>query len=562
MKSIVLLLEGLQRLPFEIVIRICEYLPRTYIIDCFIWLTESRLRDAVISEYFQDKLILDYSQKKVPTELVEQMDSMYMCKDSFTIYGKKLIEEFLDFNQDIHFRKLTLKMGSKKKSDHLQMDKIYKINSMGKIDRISLVMNGSPDRPLSVLFDNLPNVYELSTFKDTRMFYQTDILLQWPNLNSFKAEYSTIAWSQINFPLSLKTLNIVGFPKTNFAGFRFPESIETLIMVAEGGQRFCLKFPMDILPLNLKSLKLVDFGIVNFYIGKLSQSLILIDVTHNYIEDFGMRIGFLTSISWPPLLERIGLTYSNINNQTIKQLDLIGWSDGLRLLDLTGNRFSSLSFVNCLPQSLSDLNLSRCCLNFEFFSDPLKFPNSLTKLSMQKCHIKSLNLLEFPPLVEEIYLDFNEIKDLNGSFIRWTHLSRLKIISLASNQISTILTWSPPNSLQVLNLHNNLITEVCATILFNQGQNTKYSNLRSIDLGQNKIAYIDKHASVPRNVNKLNFASNPLDLVPLNSAFFTKNLNELILEDTKVSWLGFQGNSPRILIKYLESLNTTEDKVL
>ncbi|ODV66100.1 L domain-like protein [Hyphopichia burtonii NRRL Y-1933] len=266
------------------------------------------------------------------------------------------------------------------------------------------------------------------------------------------------------------------------------------------------------------------------------------------------------SVVWPHSLESMKFTRCNVDDRILKQLDSIGWPANLRHLELFDLEFSSLAFLNNLPQTLDELNMVYCySAQFSAFEDSpkrIQFPKYLRRLNLASCRIGSLSILEFPPFLRELDLSGDRLHDLleyEGGDIRWIDLVYLESIVLKYNSISSLRSWFPPVSLKYLNLCGCDLSEITGEApIFNERQNKVYSNLRRIDLTNTHLFRIDDLVCVPPNVYKLDLVCNTnLELIPLHLKFFTSRLCELDLYNTPFNDLSIHNSYFDDKIKYV-----------
>lgn len=583
------LLNQFPRLPFDLIIGICEHLRAEHVLKCLICLENSKLRKQLINTYFQGRMdfyLSDphdryyYTSKPKLYRLCWYLNhSPIWCFGLFDEY-----ENFLDSNPDINPPKLKLIDFS---STHLMSNRYFKkyfSRFSSKVDKLLLEMDVVYE-DLNTLVDMLENVYGIVSGSFEKCIEQLEdgVLLKWNNLSLFRTKEPRLKdWSRIKFPPSLKTFKLEFCHKIDLSTLKIPASVEN-ISICNLGEFKCtydqfdhpvpVEFPLEIFPLCLKTLEIHYIHrkklYFNFNVKKLPRSLTSIDLNFTNILDFGSeKDNFNPSVSWPPLLETIKLMSCSINYSSIGQLSSMGWPKGLRYLDLCENDISSLSWVNFLPERLDEIRLYTCdSVDPWECTERVRFPSYMTNIAAYS--LKSLSIMEFPVYLKVLSLRYSNIKDLNEYEevnISWAKLTNLESLDLSKNKISCLLYWDPPTNLKFLNLSDNQLAEITSDCpIFDGSQNKRYSKLRKILLKSSNIHRIDDLVCVPPNLSELLLTENTeLDLVPLHRKFLTPNLKELHLYRTKVPHMEHNNTyfSPKLIyvnMIQLERLGPNDD---
>lgn len=560
------LLYQFPRLPFELIIEICNNLLGKDVLKCFTYLKDSKLRRALIDRFFQGRLDFRLSPHGFPRGRFPS--GIYWWLKHSKIWNFILlveVEYFLDLNQDINPPKLKLIDESSTSLISNHFFKRYVNRFSSEVDQLMLEMD-VVNEDLDFLVDNLENVYGVvfGNFERCIDQLQDGSLLKWKNLSLFRARESELNdWSRLKFPSSLKTFQLSRCKNIDLSTLVIPSSVENIVIYGLGVFKFTydefycrnpVEFPFEIFPSGLKTLVIDRIQPDNFEfiisVKKLPRNLVSLELYNTNILDFGSGDAKLdSSDSWPPSLEIIKLVNCMFEGSNLKQFYSTVWPENLRLLDLSENEFSSLSFLTCLPHSLDELHLTKCnLLEFDSVHGPIeriKFPKYLKKLFMGECKLKNLKAIEFPVYLSVLCLRKNYIEDLceyEGENVSWADLVNLKTLNLLFNNISSLLYWYPPPNVKYLELSHNHFNEISSDCpIFNGSQNMKYSGLRTLDLVGFFILYIDPQVSVPPNLVRLDLRFNKgLALVPIPLNFFTHSLRELYWGDTKFRHLGVQ----------------------
>ncbi|ODV66775.1 L domain-like protein [Hyphopichia burtonii NRRL Y-1933] len=549
------------KLPADIVVDIYGYLPGKDVLKSFLYLKSSNSRKEVIGRYFQGRMDFclsphDYYWDSYPSRVYWWLKQS--SNWNFIISAE--IQSFLDLNQDINPPRLKLLDETSTSILSNPFFKRYITRFSSKVDQLILEMD-EVNEDLEVMVNKVENVYGVifGSFNKCLSQMENGVLLEWKKLSLFRTgEPKLKDWSNIKFPSSLKTFQLCGCYEVDFSTLKIPDSVEHIVISDLEVSRptdgdldhpVLENFPLEIIPSGLKTLSIQRFWLERFTyiisVKNLPQTLKNLDLYQVEVELGPENYNFDSTRLWPPLLEKIKLTKCSINDSKLMQLNSMSWPEKLRVLDLSGNGFSSLSFLNYMPQNLDQLNLSGYkFLDFDIFretTETIKFPKYLTKLNMGRCKIKCLNVIELPPFLKTLSLYYNEIKDLRAyeaENITWSKLVYLESLDLSHNPILSLRSWYPPDNLAFLDLSRTSLTILrpdCS--IFAENRNKKYSKLKSITL-RGSLMYINYLVCVPPNLSKLDLSFNyMLNLVPLHSKFFTPNLRELCLCKTKIEHL-------------------------
>ena len=178
------------------------------------------------------------------------------------------------------------------------------------------------------------------------------------------------------------------------------------------------------------------------------------------------------------------LNLSNINLVGFKNISLEQFPEKIEYLDLSFNTLGS--FI---------VNKER--------------PN-VKNISLRRTNLTSLDGFNFECLKNLQSLDLSE--NILGDFplIKWSALSNLNALFLSNMNLSNLdplRQFSADSSLKFLNLSNNLISSSLLAL-------NKLSSLKTVDLSNNKLEFIEKEAFINLNIFYLYLQNNRLKSLP------------------------------------------------
>ena len=192
------------------------------------------------------------------------------------------------------------------------------------------------------------------------------------------------------------------------------------------------------------------------------------------------------------------LTYLDLSNNTLRNLDVLTSMTSLAEINLNHNAVTDLSALKELP------NLVKLCVNFNALSTltPISSCVRLNHLEADNNHLTSLSGMEKLPLLSHLSVDYNDLTDVSilAGNVELTNLSiasntitdisalstlnKLKVFDFSSNQIAALPAWPDGCALTTIDGSYNALTDINS--LKNMQQLTHvymdYNLLTNIDL--------------------------------------------------------------------------------
>lgn len=558
----------LPRLPWSIIKDVLLHLPAHIIQD--VLLRVPHLRSFIIELYYSNEIHLILSPAHRPHLCVADSQTLELI--DISTYGE--IDDFLDANPEIvpnTFKVITsqdvwsLESLLQKHAEHLSRAFCLQIY----VDKHELT-----EDQLSLLF-SFPNLVKLQTSRVKFISTTGALSRSFETLQSLKEVVllgNEIAdWSLVKLPPNLEHLDVSWFASLDVTSIQLPDSLVYLYWNQVGLHDKVFK--KLLFPRSLRTLMLTYNSLHSINVSLLPQSLETIDLSSNSLREFTYVDGHA---QWPPNLESIILNNNLLDDDSLKQLRQIEWPSTLKNLRLDVNNFTSLEYLDTLPDGLKYLDLSesslrsfrvkhnpddypffvfppsldllniQCCKELRYDSEDgvvhtrIRFPDDLSTLNLTESNCEDLVHFYFPSKLQSLALAGNRLKDLNSynlsingkDIINWSQLQHLKDLDLFYNLIDGLLHWEPPKSLLKLDLRRNqfkILTSV-STPLFNR-RNAQFGRLRVLNLEQNLIHTIDPDFCLPQSLQTLNLSGNSL------SQFnFTENIaNHPSLRDLDLS---------------------------
>ncbi|ODQ80377.1 hypothetical protein BABINDRAFT_161325 [Babjeviella inositovora NRRL Y-12698] len=300
---------------------------------------------------------------------------------------------------------------------------------------------------------------------------------------------------QIHFPPNLVNLEMWWNPRDPVVQncshpLKFPESLTRLKIGHMRVPMSCLRsLPCRLQELGLfYPLGLDGDGCFGFTTG-LPPSLVCLTLEASNTTS-------LADIVLPPRLEEFHLSGTRILSIPVTYR----FPQTLRTLSLAGNKdFKAVH--RRLPFNLEGLDLS-CCLLTPRVIAMVKFPASIQRLNLAGNHLPSLTFLEsLPPTLIDLNMSNNELTYIGGSLV---FPSSLRVLSLDSNPdlfIKRLLRdLKLPRHLRTLSMRDTGITSLKGLRI--------PQNLRSLDVSANNITVIDNFRAPLLEV--LHLGGNPL----------------------------------------------------
>lgn len=340
-----------------------------------------------------------------------------------------------------------------------------------KICAITVAENGLVS-PMTILNYTVGGVIEPVVFADAEMESAMRGVLQ---IEDSKTLYTNDLWqiTEFNLPNNITYLDDL----SNLA------YLEKLSIESKHLDSFDFLIPLS----NLKTLELKDCtfpAVAMETLGKLPklQELIMDNCGLSTIAD---------------LAGAQGLTYVNIANNTVRNLEVLSTMPGLQKLDLQHNAVVSLEPLQSLA-NLEELNVS---YNAVTSLAPLSSCSFLTTLDASHNQIETTDGLSPLALLENVALDYNKISEINSlsgctrlkrltfsnnnvsTLSPVANLDRLEVLDFSYNRVSEMPTFSPASPLQVVDGSYNVVKSIDSL--------GKLSELTYVYMDYNKISSVD-----------------------------------------------------------------------
>ncbi|KAK6465752.1 hypothetical protein DFJ63DRAFT_310835 [Scheffersomyces coipomensis] len=567
-------------LPDDLILNILDQLDEEYINEVFLFLQP--LNQAIISHYHGKRLnfvLAPSSRNQTPLSQTRKMNLI-------TYYPLSSIEEFLQNHPHINTHTLTLSAASEFYSLRDLMIK-YRHRFSNEIQNIEIYIEkfelSIEDFSFLLSFPNISRLY----FARVSCL---DYLTYEPIFNHLPIDYTSLKeiillgssvndWSQVEFPSSVKHLDISWNDVLNPITINIPSSVEELYLNSINITNEVIH--RLIFPQTLKNLTLTNNDFSQFLISKLPRKLNKLDISTNNIDTFNV----INGIGWPTTLSALLMANCHINDTKLKQLSMIDWPQDLNDLVLNNNSIESFEYLQTLPDTLIQLNLQFTNLttfkvnhDSEFFQFPMNlkvlklagtkfwyqnlkadtyaqhhrivFPPNLVELDLSECKIDALQYFEFPESLTTLYLAHNKIDDIctynsvDGS-INWKQLSSLKSVDFMNNLINdkSLQQWIPPANLQSVDFQGNSRLHFLSNELpiFNEKYSANTSNLKSINFMSSSIRKFNPNIILPINLVKLSLSSGQLNKFHVSENLASHpNLKELDLSYCDLTSITFE----------------------
>lgn len=214
------------------------------------------------------------------------------------------------------------------------------------------------------------------------------------------------------------------------------------------------------------------------------QNLVFLDLTDNQIE----RISCLDGL--------ISLTVLLLGKNRISDISgVISVKQTLRVLDLHGNKITSIAQKICQLHELKSLNLAANNLR-QIQEDDFKGLNQLKELNIKRNRIKKINGFDDLYALERLWMCHNEIEKVN-------HLSCLK----KAMNLREITIENNPVSLAG-DCISFLVSHLKRLTSFNQMQVTEQVRRAAMDWRKNKELYDSNHSELSSDIRREEIISN------------------------------------------------------
>lgn len=319
----------------------------------------------------------------------------------------------------------------------------------------------------------------------------------------------SITYSQIKrfeSPPKLQVLKLSTYTGGPFNLKMLPPTLTTLDLNIASHYKGNWSALLKLLPPTLRILRLSEFEGESFQLELLPHTLTTLALTVNTLCEITGTL--------PELLESVSLS-GGLN--LLERISSQGWPPRLRHLELDRHPYFSLFCVHDVLQCLRTLHILRCgiegnpfpsfsCLVelevyvLKILSELIEFPSTLQKLSLCEDNLTSLEVFDFPVLLETLDLSYNEIVDLD-TFPAWERLVNLIELDLSYNRVHLGL-WMPPSNLETLELDDNEIESLEGCSLFLPGnENLK---LRYLGLACSPFVYTPSFKPTPPMLKRIN----------------------------------------------------------
>lgn len=168
------------------------------------------------------------------------------------------------------------------------------------------------------------------------------------------------------------------------------------------------------------------------------------------------------------------LTYLDLSNNTLRNLDVLTPMTSLAEINLNHNAVTELTALSALP------NLVKLCVNFNALSSlsPISSCVRLNHLEADNNNLTSLSGMEKLPLLSHLSVDYNELTDVSvlSNNVDLTNLSiasnaitdisalntltKLKIFDFSGNQIAALPAWPDGCALTTIDGSYNALTDI------------------------------------------------------------------------------------------------------
>ena len=201
------------------------------------------------------------------------------------------------------------------------------------------------------------------------------------------------------------------------------------------------------------------------------------------------------------------LTYLNLSNNTIRNLEPLAYLMKLQEIDLQHNALTSLTSLSGLTE-LQKLNVSYNSLTSVA---PIATCTKLTRLEATNNAIASLSGIDNLPKLEYLSVNHNDLTDISMVSSRTT----LKELHVANNEITDISSLSALLNLEVLDFSSNAVESLPAF--------ASDANLRIIDGSHNSVSSLDSLK------NQMHLTHVYMDYNKLKSVTALENCYKLVL---------------------------------
>lgn len=201
------------------------------------------------------------------------------------------------------------------------------------------------------------------------------------------------------------------------------------------------------------------------------------------------------------------LTYLNLANNTIRNLDSLAYLMKLQEIDLQHNALTSLTSLSGLTE-LRKLNVSYNSLTSV---TPVATCTKLARLDASNNAIATLDGMNNLPALEYLAVNYNDLTDVSVISSR----STLKELHFANNEVADITSLSALLNLEVLDFSNNAVQTLPAF--------AADAKLRIIDGSHNEVGSLDNLK------NQMNLTHVYMDYNKLKSITTLENCYKLVL---------------------------------
>ncbi|CAG5043129.1 unnamed protein product [Parnassius apollo] len=249
----------------------------------------------------------------------------------------------------------------------------------------------------------------------------------------------------------------------------------------------------------------------------VTKAIVQLDLSYNQLK-------LHPTLNSMPYLKVLNISHNNLivatlsNNMKFKYLTSVDFSYNIiRLIEVNQAEYAYVELI--------DLDLSHNLIE----EIPESIFHSFSKmryLNLRNNRLHTLNILFFEGInnLQNLQLGYNEIIDMNSSFLRFKYLQEL---SLEHNRIERILSRDFQNffNLNKLDLSNNNISNI------EKGSFDKMTFLNTLDLSDNVLFAIDKEVfNNTRNLQYVDLSRNKLKHLP-KELFKAKNMSFFSIQD-------------------------------
>lgn len=417
--------------------------------------------------------------------------------------------------------------------------------------------------------ENFPKLIHLNLSKNKISNFE-EIMELW-KLKSLNCNDNNLSSIQ---NLSFKNLNILdlsGNSITKIESFSSNNTFVDLEVLNLANNRFK---KMPVILLDLPKLKVLN--IKNNYVTTIDNvenlnALKILNLNNNKLSNVTNKLDNLTNLKILKICTNnlIALHLTNnlielkVSGNYLKLIDYFPNQANLLNLDLSNNSVSEISFLkpftrlkilnlsnNDLVDFKSDLNLVELYLQNNKINDFECNSSKLKILNLNSNKLTSVRVIDFPNL-QKLSVSHNKL-------IRIPNLSRnfgIIILDLSNNNINKLEFFQNLGLLKLLNMANNSLIQFEGLNCLN---NSKLSNL---NLSNNYLSILQNLAGFS-NLHILDLSNNSLKTFDLEALHLNNNLKVVNLSNNKISKIeNFEHNDNHVINDQIESLNLSDNMI-